>query len=209
MAYKTEQESFWHGEFGNDYVDRNSYENHGLISGNINLFSKIISSCNKIESVIEFGSNIGLNLTAIKSLMPELKDISAVEINEKAADILEQRGICSNIYRESILDFSPVRKRDFVFTKGVCIHLNPEWLEKVYDVLYASSQKYICMVEYYNPTPVTVPYRGNSERLFKRDFAGELMDRYPDVHLVNYGFVYHRDAHFPLDDLTWFLMEKA
>ena len=61
--------------------------------------------------------------------------------------------------------------------------------------------------EYYNPTPVTVPYRGASERLFKRDFAGELMDRF-DLALVDYGFVYHRDSHFPQDDLTWFLLEK-
>lgn len=208
MTYKTEQESFWHGQFGNDYVDRNSETNSKLISGNINLFSRIISVCDRVESVIEFGSNIGLNLIAMKHLMPELKDISAVEINERAADILEQRGICRNIYRESILDFSPDRKRDFVFTKGVCIHLNPDWLEKVYEVLYQSSSKYICMIEYYNPTPVTVPYRGNNEHLFKRDFAGELMDRYPDVHLLDYGFVYHRDRHFPLDDLTWFLMKK-
>lgn len=26
--------------------------------------------------------------------------------------------------------------------------------------------------------------------------------------LVNYGFVYHRDNYFPLDDMNWFLMEK-
>ena len=91
MTYKTEQESFWHGKFGDDYVDRNSEANKALVSGNINLFSKIISACDKIGSVMELGSNIGLNLVAIKYLMPELQDISAVEINEKAASILEQR----------------------------------------------------------------------------------------------------------------------
>jgi spore coat polysaccharide biosynthesis protein SpsF len=44
--------------------------------------------------------------------------------------------------------------------------------------------------------------------LFKRDFAGEMMDRYPDLKLLDYGFVYHRDPAFPDDDITWFLMEK-
>jgi len=42
--------------------------------------------------------------------------------------------------------------------------------------------------------------------LFKRDFAGELMDNFP-VELVDYGFQYHRDV-FPADDVTWFLMRK-
>jgi hypothetical protein len=61
--------------------------------------------------------------------------------------------------------------------------------------------------EYYDPNPVVVKYRGNEERLFKRDFAGELIDKY-NLRLVDYGFIYHRDAGFPRDDWTWFLLEK-
>jgi hypothetical protein len=61
--------------------------------------------------------------------------------------------------------------------------------------------------EYYNPTPVTVNYRGNEDRLFKRDFAGELIDRY-GLKLVDYRFVYHRDSVYRQDDCTWFLLEK-
>jgi hypothetical protein len=34
-----------------------------------------------------------------------------------------------------------------------------------------------------------------------------MLDRFPDLSLVEYGFVYHRDP-FPQDDLTWFLLEK-
>ena len=56
--------------------------------------------------------------------------------------------------------------------------------------------------------PVEVVYRGHTGRLFKRDFASELLDRYSDLRLVDYGFVYHRDPTFPLDDFNWFLMEK-
>lgn len=44
--------------------------------------------------------------------------------------------------------------------------------------------------------------------LFKRDFAGEMLEKYQDLQLVDYGFVYHGDANFPQDDLTWFLLEK-
>jgi spore coat polysaccharide biosynthesis protein SpsF len=56
---------------------------------------------------------------------------------------------------------------------------------------------------------VALPYRGHDERLFKRDFAGEILDRFPDLRLVDYGFRYRRDPNFPQDDVTWFLMEKA
>ncbi|MBV7550115.1 hypothetical protein KW849_27925 [Pseudomonas sp. PDM26] len=56
--------------------------------------------------------------------------------------------------------------------------------------------------------PVEAPYRGNSGKLFKRDFAGEMLDRYDDLHLVDYGFDYHRDRQFPVDDITWFVLEK-
>ena len=62
--------------------------------------------------------------------------------------------------------------------------------------------------EYYSPNPVSVNYRGNEDVLFKRDFAGEMMDMYNDLKLVNYGFVYHRDDFFPGDDANWFLLEK-
>ena len=52
-------------------------------------------------------------------------------------------------------------------------------------------------------------YRGHEGKLFKRDFAGELLDKYPDLKLIDYGFVYHRDTNFPQDDCTWFLLEKG
>jgi spore coat polysaccharide biosynthesis protein SpsF len=44
--------------------------------------------------------------------------------------------------------------------------------------------------------------------LFKRDFAGEIMERHPQMQLVDYGFSYRRDPNFPQDDITWFLMER-
>ena len=62
--------------------------------------------------------------------------------------------------------------------------------------------------EYYNPTPVVLEYRGHKNKLFKRDFAGELIEKYPDLSLINYGFKYKKDNKFPLDDVTWFLLKK-
>lgn len=50
---------------------------------------------------------------------------------------------------------------------------NPGRLNEVYKTLYESSRKYLLLVEYYNPTPVEIEYRGHSGKLFKRDFAGK------------------------------------
>lgn len=93
--------------------------------------------------------------------------------------------------------------------KGVLIHIAPDQLAAVYEKLYQVSRRYILIAEYYNPKPVSIPYRGHADRLFKRDFAGEMLDRYPDLELVDYGFVYHRDPLFPQDDMTWFLLQRT
>ena len=87
-------------------------------------------------------------------------------------------------------------------------HINPEQLSEVYHKLYLASKKYILIAEYYNPTPVSMPYRGHENKLFKRDFAGEMLDKFQDLFLLDYGFVYHRDNLFPQDDINWFLLKK-
>lgn len=108
--YKTEQEIFWAGQFGDEYIKRNN--NETLIASNIAMFSKILDGINYVESVIEFGANIGLNLIAVKSLLPKI-ELSTIEINQKAVLELQQLGEKINIYHKSILDFMPEYKRDF------------------------------------------------------------------------------------------------
>lgn len=75
-------------------------------------------------------------------------------------------------------------------------------MNDIYTLLYECSTSWILINEYYNPTPVEVTYRGHAESLFKRDFAGEMLDRYPDLKLIDYGFQYFRDNNFPADDCT-------
>jgi pseudaminic acid biosynthesis-associated methylase len=97
---------------------------------------------------------------------------------------------------------------DLALIKGVLIHMNPDVLPTIYDKLVAATSRYLLVAEYYNPVPVAISYRGHPDRLFKRDFAGEILDLYPEMELVDYGFAYHRDPNFPQDDITWFLMQK-
>lgn len=205
--YRTEQEAFWAGEFGDEYVRRN--ESAELVAANLAMFAEIVQYTRNITSAIEFGANIGLNLRALRQLLPNT-ELSAIEINASAVEILRNAGGI-RVYHQSILEFQPDFRRDLVFIKGVLIHIAPDALADVYDRLYAASQRYVCLVEYYNPTPVEVTYRDHHERLFKRDFAGEMLDRFPDLRLIGYGFKYHRDPAFPngYGDASWFLLEKT
>jgi pseudaminic acid biosynthesis-associated methylase len=204
MSYRTEQESFWAGEFGNEYIARNQGEQ--LVTSNVVLFGRILKSAPHIRSIVELGCNIGMNLQALNRINKEF-ELCGFEINQNAARIARERNI-AQIVEGTILDpLSTTRQYDLAFTKGVLIHINPAELSKVYDNLHRLSSRYILVCEYYNPSPVAVKYRGNDDRLFKRDFAGELMDRFK-LRLVDYGFSYRRDNYFPQDDLTWFLLEK-
>lgn len=202
--YKTEQEDFWASNFGDDYIERN--QGQAMVARNTALFSKILWKTVGVNSIIEFGANVGLNLLAIRNLLPEAS-LSAIEINTKAVEQLEKIGNIE-IHPCSILDFQPVRQYDLAIIKTVLIHVNPDFLSEVYQTIYEASGRYICLAEYYNPSPVEVNYRGHAGRLFKRDFAGEMLDKFTDLQLLDYGFVYHRDANFRQDDLNWFLMEK-
>ena len=203
---KTEQEKFWQGDFGNEYVDRN--QSDMLLASNISFFSKLFNRTGKIESIMEFGCNIGMNLKAIRALLPE-SNLSGIEINKKDVNDLNEWKGRAHVIEGSILDIELDTKFDLTLTKGVLIHINPERLDDVYTRLYNFSDKYICIAEYYNPTPVSIPYRGHDNRLFKRDFAGELMSKYSDLELIDYGFLYRNDPIFPQDDITWFLMKKS
>ena len=204
-THKTEQENFWAGSFGSEYIGRNKSQQ--LVASNTAFFSELCTKMQPIQSAIEFGSNVGMNLHAIRNVLPGA-EISAIEINTDAVNELKKiEGL--KIYAQSILDFEPDYQRDLAFIKGVLIHINPDELQNVYQILYDTSSRYICVTEYYNPSPVALPYRGHEGKLFKRDFAGEMMDKFPDLNLVSYGFCYHRDPVFPQDDVTWFLMEKS
>lgn len=205
MNFKTDQEHFWAGTFGDEYISRNVSKKY--LASNLNFFSKVFAQIGKMESVIEFGANVGMNLRAIQILFPET-ELFGIEINKKAATELGALLGEDRVFNGSILDYEPTRKYTVSFTKGVLIHINPEILGEVYEKLYHSSSRYILICEYYNPAPVSVNYRGHGERLFKRDFAGEMLDKYGDLELVDYGFFYKRDKAFPQDDITWFLLEK-
>ena len=204
-GYSTPQEEFWAGDFGSGYIERNC--GSSILASNLNSFCKALKYAGFIDSAIEFGANIGMNLKALQLLYPSIS-LKAVEINPVAAVELAKIIGKENVFQGSIFDYLCCEKVDLSFIKGVLIHINPDRLKIVYEKLYQASNRYILLAEYYSPKPVKISYRGHSDKLFKRDFAGEMLDIYPDLSLIDYGFIYHRDRCFADDDINWFLLEK-
>lgn len=208
MKDNTIQEKLWRDSiWSKQYISRNNSKQ--LKFSNIAFFSKILDSLNQpVESVFEIGPNIGLNLDAINALDNRII-IDCLEISIDACHVLRDKPFIRNVINDSISNFKVYqdKKYDLVFTKGVLIHLNPNELPEIYEKIYSLSNRFVLFAEYYNPTPVSISYRGIENVLFKRDFAGEFLDKFSDFKLIDYGFVYHRDNVFPQDDITWFLLE--
>lgn len=198
-----EQELFWKSRFGDEYVERNAGREY--LAAKIDMFTKATNRLPKFESVIELGANRGLNANALKLLFPEI-NYTGVEIGDKAFSYLSSNVDVDHSIHCSIHEFETEQKYDLVLIAGVLIHLNPDQLPSVYELVNKLSKRFVLFSEYYNPKPVELDYRGHSGKLFKRDFAGEYMHKY-HAKLVDYGFVYSGDPKYKHDDMTWFAME--
>mgnify|MGYP000558984060 CR=1 FL=1 len=207
MENYNEQENFWIGDFGDDMVDRyRDRDFNGAVKSNNYHFKKIIDKTENVKSLIELGCNLGINLHAISKSYPSI-ELTGVDINPKAIELLSESNICNTIC-SSMFDLDTSSKYDVVLTKAALIHINPNQIKSIYKKIYELSNKYICLCEFYNPTPAEVVYRGNKDVMYQRDFAGEFLDLHPNSKLIDYGFMYHRDPSFPENDVTWFLIEK-
>ena len=207
----TQQEALWAGDFGLNYTRRNADPKVGSIHSNAMLFEKIMRHTFGLKHVLEFGCGAGLNLAALKERFPWLL-LSGLDINKEALSEAARRRADPthfNLRMGSILDGGPATGigAELVFTKGLLIHIHPNDLERAYETLYQSTRRYILVCEYFSQDPVSIPYRGQPEALWKRDFAGDLLDSYDDLQVVSYGFAWRRDPD-PQDDLNWFLLEK-
>ena len=103
MNFRTKQEEFWFGEFGNEYISRNSSKE--LLASNLNFFSQAFNQIQSPSSLIEFGANVGMNLKAIKQLFPNI-ELSAVEINKSASDTLRDFLGKENVFNAYILEYN-------------------------------------------------------------------------------------------------------
>lgn len=204
----TPQLQFWRGDFGTDYIGRNSASAEQL-RARVAMWAKIMNCLvgSPPKSILEVGSNIGNNLRALRTLTGA--EMYALEPNAGARRTLVDDDVVPSI--NAIDGFAagiPLAdgKVDMAFTSGVLIHIHPDDLLASMREIHRVASRYVVCIEYFSDKPEMIPYRGHDDRLFKRDFGGYYLDNFPDLQVVDYGFSWKRLT--GLDNLTWWVFEK-
>lgn len=203
----TPQEDFWKNKITESYVQDNSAFDEQL---GLTAWKRILSKIDKsdISSYLDCGSNIGRNIAFLKKVLPA----ASANIVELAKGPYDK---CINDFQIDESFLGPIknakfeRKFDLVFTNAVLIHVNPDDLLESMRCMFEMSSRYILISEYFNRTPVMINYRGEDDRLFKRDF-GKLFAENFDCKVLDYGFLWgHEFDTAGFDDVTYWLFEKS
>jgi pseudaminic acid biosynthesis-associated methylase len=193
----TEQELFWQGDFGAEYVTR-----HRTLDWRKRVpFWRDILDRTSPRSILEVGCNSGANLKAIRQVNP-MQSVWGCDINQAAIQQAADDG--HSVIEASVFDLGDVwwEKFDLTFTCGVLIHISPADIERAMRAIIASSKRYVLAVEYADEKEVEISYRGHSERLWRRPFG----DMYEGLGLkiVDHGPA-PADA---FDRCAWWLLER-
>lgn len=206
MTFNSNQEQFWAETYADEYIKRNSQFDHPL--GAKAWQSMLNKVANNINNYLECGCNIGRNITQLGIAYPQMVP-SIIEISEPAYQFVTQQHQFDQKFNGAILGSDFLEDSfDLVFTMGVLIHINPDQLLAHMAKMHQYSKRYVLMGEYFNRTPVSIEYRGEQDKLFKRDFGKLYLENF-DVKIVDYGFLWgHLYDKAGFDDITWWLFEK-
>lgn len=199
----------WSGEFGDRYTERNAASTdvvRGRTAVWAEVFRRMVGDMPK--SALEIGPNLGLNLRGIRALSD--MELWGIEPNPVARQRLVEDGVLpADKVIEGFGHSIPLADKsvDMAFTSGVLIHVDPSLLEQTLREIHRVSAKYVFCTEYFSPKAETIPYRGETDLLFKNDFGSLYLDLFPDLVLVDYGFFWRRTT--VMDDTTWWLFRKG
>ena len=204
----------WQGDFGNAYTERNA-PTAANIEARVKLWRTIFDAMQpwlgRSMSVLEIGANVGQNLLALRRILPG-PVLVGTEPNAKAREGLQSLGFTARPDTAQEINYAP-GSFDLVFTSGVLIHIpdapsegvNGSPLYQACKEIVRVSKRWVVAIEYFNDKPVTVPYRGNQDLLWKRDF-GDYYVREFGLEPIACGFAWK--ALTGLDNLTWWVLRK-
>jgi pseudaminic acid biosynthesis-associated methylase len=193
-------EALWSGDFGDKYTERNATAGESRRAFWDEMLRKYPS-----DRVLEVGCNLGANLRWIAQSVPA-RAVFGVDVNESALKSLRGTvtGVNANWSHARELPFRD-RHFDLVFTMGVLIHQPVDTLPLVMAEIVRCSRRYVLAGEYYADQLTEVPYRGHAGALFKRDFGGLYQQLFPELKLLQKGFL-GKDLGW--DDITFWVFEK-
>jgi pseudaminic acid biosynthesis-associated methylase len=194
-------EQLWAGEFGNEYVERNS-----VLDERRATFWASVLGAHPIRSVLEIGCGQGGNLGPISRILAP-HDVWGVDINDAALSRLRVNAPGVNAVACSVRTL-PFRDGlvDLAFSAGVLIHQPEITLPIVMSEIVRCSRRYVLWIEYYAPRTEEVEYRGQPGSLFRRDYGRIYHETFPELRLVDEGFLRPEDG---FDRGTWQLLEKG
>jgi pseudaminic acid biosynthesis-associated methylase len=194
-------EALWGGVFGDAYGDRNAAAGAGHEP-----FWRTLLGTYPVNDVCEVGCNVGANLRWIAEIL-QPPFVHGVDVNRKALREVHARlpGVDAVWSRARKLPF-PDSRFELVFTTGVLIHQPDDSLAAVMAEIVRTSSRYVLCGEYFADPPMEVPYRGQQGALFKRDYGRLYQEMFPELRLLEHGFL-ARDEGW--DDLDWWIFAKS
>jgi pseudaminic acid biosynthesis-associated methylase len=184
-----EQQQFWAGKFGNEYVRRNQVDWRARIP-----FWREVIEMTGARSVHEVGCNCGWNLSAIKRVDPYISQ-SGNDVNLTAISQARSVGL-SAFHGENAIS-----KAELVFTAGVLIHVAPDDLKPLMQKIVDQSYRYVLAVEYESEQEEEIEYRGHTGKLWRRPF-GRMYEE------MGLKLVRHEQNVPGFDSCTAWLLEK-
>ena len=209
MAFKNEQEEFWVKNLATTYIDSNPYLEPEEAKLAKKAWGQILSKLDAagIDSFLECGSNIGRNIQTLNVVLPNAT-ANIIEINPLALKECTLNNSIKSSYLGSIKDAEFTSTFELVFTCGVLIHINPNDLLQTVAKMFQLSNRYIIVAEYFNRTPISISYRGESDKLFKRDWGRFVLENF-SAELIDYGFLWgHVYDNSGFDDITYWVFQK-
>lgn len=178
MDKMTKQMESWSSTFGKEYTDRNALtleemeqlyqKSYGFTRTEMN--QEFIGDLDRSIRILEVGSNVGNQLLCLQKM--GFKSLYGIEIQKYAVELSKSRTKHINIIQDSAFDI-PFKNGffDLVFTSGILIHIAPSDLELVMKEIVRCSKIFIWGFEYFADDCTEVEYRGNTELLWKNNFA--------------------------------------
>jgi pseudaminic acid biosynthesis-associated methylase len=211
LSYQNDQQKFWVGDFGDEYVERSKDLNTineiykkqtGMTFSE--MYESFFENLDRNIKIIELACNVGLKLKILKEL--GFKNLYGVEINKKAYEIAKKENPDITFYNSSIEDFdSNGEKFDVVCVSGILIHIDPKNLPGIINKITSLSKKYIFGSENYSENPTEIVYRGHVDKLWKQNFANLFRELNPNLKTVKEQIIPYKNE--PLEDITY-LFEK-
>lgn len=165
----------WESEFGVEYTNRNPltcvemdtlYEKRYGIT-RTEMDNNFLGSMDRSLEVLEVGCGGGVQLEFLKSM--GFINLTGLELGEYPCKIAQKKKL--SVLQGNVLDmpFSD-GEFDLVFTSGLLIHISPVNLLTAISEIVRCSRKWIWGFEYYSPLLVEMPYRGEKNMLWKRNY---------------------------------------